>query len=37
MSNIPVLKPQEVVSILENLGFVEVLDIPPLPTGARIP
>ncbi len=24
MSNIPVLKPQEVVSILENLGFVEV-------------
>ncbi|BAZ82170.1 type II toxin-antitoxin system HicA family toxin [Sphaerospermopsis kisseleviana CS-549] len=24
MSNIPVLKPQEVVRILENLGFVEV-------------
>jgi predicted RNA binding protein YcfA (HicA-like mRNA interferase family) len=24
MSNIPVLKPQEVVKILENLGFVEV-------------
>lgn len=24
MSNVPVLKPQEVVSILENLGFVEV-------------
>ena len=24
MSNIPVLKPQEVVSVLENLGFVEV-------------
>ncbi|MDF5708832.1 MAG: type II toxin-antitoxin system HicA family toxin [Nostoc sp. S4] len=24
MSNIPVLKPQEVVWILENLGFVEV-------------
>lgn len=24
MSNIPVLKPQEVVSILENLGFVQV-------------
>lgn len=24
MSNIPVLKPQEVVSILENLGFIEV-------------
>ena len=24
MSNIPVLKPQEVVRILENIGFVEV-------------
>lgn len=24
MSNIPVLKPQEIVKILENLGFVEV-------------
>lgn len=24
MSNIPILKPQEVVRILENLGFVEV-------------
>ncbi len=24
MSNLPVLKPQEVVRILENLGFVEV-------------
>jgi predicted RNA binding protein YcfA (HicA-like mRNA interferase family) len=24
MSNIPVLKPQEIVRILENLGFVEV-------------
>ena len=24
MSNIPVLKPQEVISILENLGFVEM-------------
>ncbi|WP_256678192.1 type II toxin-antitoxin system HicA family toxin [Fischerella major] len=24
MSNIPVLKPQEVVRILESLGFVEV-------------
>lgn len=24
MSNIPVLKPQEVVRILENLGFLEV-------------
>jgi predicted RNA binding protein YcfA (HicA-like mRNA interferase family) len=24
MSNIPVLKPQEVVRILENLGFIEV-------------
>lgn len=24
MSNVPVLKPQEVVRILENLGFVEV-------------
>jgi len=24
MSNLPVLKPQEVVQILENLGFVEV-------------
>ena len=24
MSNIPVLKPQEVVRILENLGFVQV-------------
>lgn len=24
MSNIPVLKPQEVVRILENLGFMEV-------------
>lgn len=24
MSNIPILKPQEVVSILENMGFVEV-------------
>ena len=24
MSNIPVLKPQEVMRILENLGFVEV-------------
>jgi len=24
MSNIPVLKPQETVKILENLGFVEV-------------
>lgn len=24
MSNIPVLKPQEVVRMLENLGFVEV-------------
>lgn len=24
MSNIPVLKPQEVLRILENLGFVEV-------------
>jgi len=24
MSNIPVLKPQEVVRLLENLGFVEV-------------
>ncbi len=24
MSNIPVLKPQEVVRILENLGFVEI-------------
>ena len=24
MSNIPVLKPQDVVRILENLGFVEV-------------
>lgn len=24
MSNIPVLKPQDVVQILENLGFVEV-------------
>ena len=24
MSNIPVLKPQEVVRILENLGFVEM-------------
>jgi predicted RNA binding protein YcfA (HicA-like mRNA interferase family) len=24
MSNIPVLKPQEVVSILKKLGFVEV-------------
>lgn len=24
MSNIPVLKPQEVVRVLENLGFVEV-------------
>ncbi len=24
MSNIPVLKPQEVVRILENLGFVEL-------------
>jgi predicted RNA binding protein YcfA (HicA-like mRNA interferase family) len=24
MSNIPVLKPQEIIRILENLGFVEV-------------
>ncbi|MBE9049327.1 type II toxin-antitoxin system HicA family toxin [Nostocales cyanobacterium LEGE 11386] len=24
MSNLPVLKPQEVIHILENLGFVEV-------------
>jgi predicted RNA binding protein YcfA (HicA-like mRNA interferase family) len=24
MSNIPILKPQEVIRILENLGFVEV-------------
>lgn len=24
MSNVPVLKPQEVVRILENLGFIEV-------------
>jgi predicted RNA binding protein YcfA (HicA-like mRNA interferase family) len=24
MSNIPILKPQEVVGILENLGFIEV-------------
>ncbi|MEA5522476.1 type II toxin-antitoxin system HicA family toxin [Limnoraphis robusta] len=24
MSNIPILKPQEVVRILENFGFVEV-------------
>mgnify|MGYP006268006411 CR=1 FL=1 len=24
MSNVPILKPQEVVRILENLGFVEV-------------
>ncbi|MGB7712322.1 MAG: type II toxin-antitoxin system HicA family toxin [Microcoleus sp.] len=24
MSNIPVLKPQEIVRILENLGFVEI-------------
>lgn len=24
MSNIPVLKPQEIIRILENLGFVEI-------------
>lgn len=24
MSNVPILKPQEVVRILENLGFIEV-------------
>jgi len=24
MSNVPILKPQEVVRILENVGFVEV-------------
>ena len=24
MSNIPVLKPQEIIRILENLGFIEV-------------
>jgi hypothetical protein len=30
MSNIPVLKPQEVVRILENLGFIEATPTNPL-------